>query len=90
MLKLRFLAHSGEIEASQKGGVHVSDHNIQSFFLLSKKARIILTSIQIIIRIHQKDSRNQITGANPPIVTFKIDVKTPIKKKIINGTSRIL
>jgi hypothetical protein len=65
-------------------------HSIQLFFLLSKKARIILTSIQVIIRIHQKDSRNQITGVNPPIVTFEIDVRTPMKKKIINGTSSIL
>jgi hypothetical protein len=29
-------------------------------------------------------------GVNPPIVTFRIAVITPIKKKIINGHSRIL
>jgi hypothetical protein len=40
--------------------------------------------------IHQKDKRNQYIGVNPPIVTLKIAVITPIKKKIINGYSRIL
>jgi hypothetical protein len=41
------------------------------------------------IKIHQKDNRNHITGVKPPIVTLKIAVITPIKKKIISGHSRI-
>ncbi|MDH4291849.1 MAG: hypothetical protein OEV56_04510, partial [Dehalococcoidia bacterium] len=59
-------------------------------FLLSKKARIIDTSIHIMIRINPKDKASHTIGVKPPSVTSKAAVTMPTINNANAGHSRIL
>jgi hypothetical protein len=43
--------------------------------------------MQIITRVHQNDSTNQMIGVNPAIVKLNAAVMMPIKKQMSNGIS---
>jgi hypothetical protein len=67
-----------------------SDYTSNCYFLRSKNALIIVTSIQIITRTSQKTNKNQYTDVNPPNDTFKTAVIIPAKRKITTSGSKIL
>jgi hypothetical protein len=65
------------------------DYTSEHYFLRSKNALIIVTSIQTITRTNQKTNKNQNTGVNPPNDTFKTAVIIPAKRKIATSDSKI-
>ena len=52
-----------------------------------RAVRIIVTSMQMITRVHQNDSTNHMIGVNPAIVKLSAAVMIPMKEQMSNGIS---